>query len=293
MAKSAGFSLVEILVVMAILALLSAISFTGIQSVREASRRTVCLSQMGQVCLALQHFEASNGSLPPTIVVNRVHTNLHWQAMILPYVEQANLFDEVNSESLRFIYGHPHQLTTVPLFQCPSNPDQNLLILDKFDRSFAFTDYCGVAGVDIENSNLGIFPVSFLKLAHRVRLADVTDGLTNTLCFGERPPNPLGRGYGRWLGSQQTSLATIGVFEKYDPFPFNHDGSFTSCLNGPIGFRYGERGMPCSALHHWSYHPGGANFARVDGSVDLVPYSVDPDVLKALATRDGGEALTF
>jgi prepilin-type processing-associated H-X9-DG protein len=291
MAKSAGLSLVEMLAVMTILTLLATISLAGIQSVRETSRRTVCCSQMAQVSLALHQFELSNGNLPPTITFSRVNSNLHWQAMALPFVEQANLFDEIKSEIalLREIYRHPHQLTTVPIFQCQSNPDQKLLIIDQANRSYAFTDYCGVAGVDIEKSTLGIFPVSVLRLAMRVRLADIFDGLSNTFCFGERPPNPAGKGYGRWLGSQETSLATIGVFEKYENF--NHDGSFTLCLKGPIGFRLGERGQPCSALHHWSYHPGGANFARMDGSVGFIPYSIDPEVLKALSTRDGGEAV--
>jgi prepilin-type processing-associated H-X9-DG protein len=175
------------------------------------------------------------------------------------------------------------------MFQCPSDLDHSSLVTDKFANSFAFTDYCGIAGVDLEHPSTGIFPVAISRLASRVRLEDIFDGLSNTFCFGERPPNPTDRGYGRWLGSQQTSLASIGVYERYENF--NATGSFTSCLDGPVGFRPGERGQPSSALHHWSYHPGGANFARIDGSVQMIRYSVDPKVLRALSTRDGFEPL--
>lgn len=284
-----GVSLFELLVVIGILTLLMGFLLTAVQSVRESSKRLHCQNQIRQIGLALHQFESQHGSLPQTIAVDRSSMGMFWQARLLPFLEETALYEEVQyelslSESIR---NHPHQLTTIPKLQCFSNPDRGLVIPAKFGNSFAFTDYCGMAGVSIDSGAEGVFPIRFDQVLNKVRFADITNGLSNTLAFGERPPNGTGRGYGIWLGGEHSSAASIGVFE--DAEPFNFLGIFDACLGGPIGFRQGKRGMPCSALHHWSYHPGGANFARVDGSIGFIEYAIDTETLKRLATRAPGQ----
>jgi hypothetical protein len=71
----------------------------------------------------------------------------------------------------------------------------------------------------------------------------------------------------------------------------NFATDLVGCEMTEFGYQPDERGGPCSWTHHWSFHPGGANFARADASIHFVPYATDRETLSALATRDGGESL--
>lgn len=78
----------------------------------------------------------------------------------------------------------------------------------------------------------------------------------------------------------------LGVREK------NIGGPYVpaSCPPGPYHFQPGRLDQPCDLFHFWSLHAGGANFLFADGSVHFLAYSAD-DILPALATRSGGEAI--
>ncbi len=111
--------------------------------------------------------------------------------------------------------------------------------------------------------------------------------------FEERPPNPAGQGYGSWLSSRDDLAATIGIFDTVDTAASlaGYAADLVGYNATDLGYQPGVRGGPCSWTHHWSFHPGGANFARADASIHFVPYATDRETLSALATRDGGESL--
>jgi prepilin-type processing-associated H-X9-DG protein len=121
-----------------------------------------------------------------------------------------------------------------------------------------------------------------------VRLAEVTDGASNTLMVGERPPSAdlvAGWWYAGWGQDKDGSTdMVLGVRElnvrRHYP---------TDCPPGPYDFGPGRLSDPCSAFHFWSVHPGGAHFLLVDGSVRFLRYPAAP-LMPALATRAGGEA---
>lgn len=145
----------------------------------------------------------------------------------------------------------------------------------------AFTDYLGVEGMDFASED------GVLYLNSRIRMLAITDGASNTLVVGERPPSSdhkLGWWYAGW-GQNRSGSAdlTLGVREVcVSPnYPF--------CPRGTYRFRRDPENTPCSAFHFWSFHPGGAHFLFADGSVHFLSYSSDP-ILPALATRAGGEA---
>jgi prepilin-type processing-associated H-X9-DG protein len=128
-----------------------------------------------------------------------------------------------------------------------------------------------------------------LFLDSHVRPTDVTDGLSNTLAFGERPPSPdslFGWWYAGWGQDKDgEGEMVLGARTK------NNQVWVSDCPVGPYHFQAGDRKNPCDTFHFWSFHTGGANFAFADGSVRFLSYSAD-GILPALATRAGGEAVT-
>jgi len=126
---------------------------------------------------------------------------------------------------------------------------------------------------------LGLFP--------GIRLSDITEGTSQTLMIGERPP-PDSLQAGWWYpgldayqqgfrGPNNAIILGSGVFYANDP-RLIRSGTF-----GP-----GRTDNPCDRYHLWSLHPGGANFLFADGSGRYLPYSAEP-LIMALASRSGGE----
>jgi prepilin-type processing-associated H-X9-DG protein len=146
----------------------------------------------------------------------------------------------------------------------------------------AVTHYLGVSGA---RDGSGVL---FMNSA--VRMADVRDGVSNTLAVGERPPSSDDH-FGWWYagvgqildGSLDTHLAAI---------QYNQTFRAPTCPNGPYTFQSGNANHLCDMFHFWSQHAGGANFLFCDGSVHFLPYSAAA-ILPMLATRAGGEAVSL
>jgi prepilin-type processing-associated H-X9-DG protein len=167
-----------------------------------------------------------------------------------------------------------------------------------------FTSYLGVSGSPSQAMG-GAWPNNVngvLWYYSRVRLTDITDGTSNTLMVGERPPSN-GYEYGVWfagpgydgmgtgdvvLGSTETDLV------NFLTSPGNAPGYSVSCpqpANNYTFYQNGDINDPCHQVHFWSLHTGGANFCMADGSVQFISYSVTPTTMAALMTRNGGEVL--
>jgi prepilin-type processing-associated H-X9-DG protein len=144
--------------------------------------------------------------------------------------------------------------------------------------------YLGISGIDYLGREGVLFQGS------GIRMADILDGTSSTLAVGERPPSP-DYWYGWWYaaegqapgsGSGDTVLGVCEVKAANAPFA-------SQCSRGPFQYAAGQVNEQCDFLHYWSLHPRGGNFAYADGSVHFVGYEIAPEVLKALATRAGGE----
>ena len=135
-----GFTLVELLVVISIIAVLAGLLLPAIQAAREAARRTQCISNQRQVALALLNYEQTNRSFPALrapLVPNdycgcfsdsppgigdprRRPTELTWVGFILPFMEQNTAWAEINAARL----GRPTQGLrdlVIPVMQCRSS----------------------------------------------------------------------------------------------------------------------------------------------------------------------------
>ena len=281
-----GVTLVEMLVVVSVLGILLALLLPAVQMAREASRRVRCANNENQIAIALHNHEAAFGYIPPTLTTFRGDSELlYWQARILGFLEEKALLDRVRQQVVQSvqIYSNESRKVNLPKFQCSSNPDMGLLVGSDIGFLFAYTDYCGVAGT---NSDDGVFPLAFNSGSEKgIRFRDITNGLSNTLWFGERPPSDADEGFGAWIGGQNSfgaSTYVLGDSSSFSHYPY-FQRECQSISN--LGFKQGKRGSRCDWTHHWSFHPGGANFSRADGSVFFLSYDTDIRTLSEMSLR--------
>jgi prepilin-type processing-associated H-X9-DG protein/prepilin-type N-terminal cleavage/methylation domain-containing protein len=300
-----GFTLIELLVIVAIIGALVALLLPAVQAARESARRMKCQNNLKQMGVALQQFHDAHGRFPPgcsqeeTAILPdnfgqpRPTDNLFmisWLARILPYVEQKAMFDRIKPGE--YAWWHPEEgdylnSKRMQLYLCPSNSLKEAVYTepDKPDLLIALTHYLAVNGED-----QFVFD-GMLYVNSTVRLAQVTDGASNTLMVGERPPAYegfagwwfAGSGWYPWFGAIDVVLGSnerIAVEGASRP-----DGHQSKYQPGTIKNDPDQE----HAWHFWSQHGNGANFVFTDGHVRLIPYSVGDNVMRAHATRNKGE----
>jgi prepilin-type N-terminal cleavage/methylation domain-containing protein len=292
-----GFTLVELLVVIAIIGLLVALLLPAVQAAREAARASQCKNHLKQLGLALHQYHDAHGRLPPGWLANQPEgvPGWGWTAALLPYLEQRNLDETLIKRNLA-IAEPANQLareTPVSVLYCGSDWHPKIVTIfgggsaaeeeeeqagEEGDFAaktvdagtpllrIARSNYVGVFGVsEIEESPAAGEGVFFFH--SRTRLAEVTDGLSNTLFIGERDAQ---RGNSLWAGVVQGANAAmarvVGIADHAPNDPHHHFDDFAS------------------------YHPGGVHFLAGDGSVQRINNQIDMNVYQALCTRGGGEA---
>jgi prepilin-type processing-associated H-X9-DG protein/prepilin-type N-terminal cleavage/methylation domain-containing protein len=284
-----AFTITELIVVIAIIALLLGLLLPAIQNVREAASRAKCINNIKQIVLACHSYHDTQSAFPPGMSGPQTKTPyMSWLTHILPFIEQQALWDSTTiaySQIPDFTVNPPHigNSTVISLYQCP-----DLLIHTSIvplpSLTVTFTTYLGVAGGQATVPD-GIFFQNSI-----VKLTDITDGSSNTICLGERHTSPDSSGYyyfGWWYAGTGQSLDGSGDYLLWSLETNRSPRLFACPLNG-YQYRPGQSSNPCDLLHFWSPHPGGANFGFADGSVKLFPYSAS-NVLPAISTRAGGE----
>ncbi len=279
--------------VIAIIGVLIGLLLPAVQRVRGAAAKTSCHNNLKQLALSLHGYHDATGAFPPGLSRSTdagKYPFLGWPARVLPWVEQGAIWAEVvrafvTDPNPNDFYGYQPHLTLlatpVTVFNCPSDPRLPGPVVAKGTRA-AFTSYLGVEGVNQRDRSGLLFADS------AVRMTAITDGASQTLVLGERPPATdldLGWWYRGW-GQQQDGSAEmlLGALEL--------NTSLSNCGSVPQGFGAGRIGDQCDALHFWSLHTGGGNFAMADGSVRFIEYAAAP-VIPALSTRAGGEVATL
>ncbi|MBX9578826.1 MAG: DUF1559 domain-containing protein [Gemmataceae bacterium] len=286
--RRAGLSLVEVVVVIGIVGLLVGLTLPAVQKVREAAARSRCQNNLRQLALGLHQYAAAHPALPPG-VSNAGPADpfpfMGWHARLLPFLEQDALWAEAvaaYAADRDFLHDPPHRGLTLslPVLGCPLDPRTLSPQVVAYETIRGLTSYPGVEGTNADR------PDGMLYLNSGVRLVEVTDGTSNTLLVGERPPSAdmaLGWWYAGW-GQAKDGEAEMVLGVKTRPKHHSFDGC------GGRARRYGPGRLDdqCSALQFWSPHPGGANFAFADGAVRFVGYAA-ADLLPALATRAAGD----
>jgi prepilin-type N-terminal cleavage/methylation domain-containing protein/prepilin-type processing-associated H-X9-DG protein len=291
--RRGAFTLIELLVVIAIMAVLVGLLLSAVQQTRAAAARIKCQNNLKQIGLAFQMYHDTQGSLPPghrSLTAAQTMPWSGWPLSLLPNVEQPALFANAQAAyrlTRNPFLNPPHTglATVVSIYVCPSDASAASAQRGKNTEVLAaFTDYLGVSGKNYSTRDGVLFQNS------HIRFADISDGTSNTLLAGERPPSSDFE-FGWWyagIGQKFTGSAEmiLGV-QEVNLMPVTP----TSCGPGASSYSPGRVGSPCNTFHFWSYHPGGANFLFVDGSVHFLPYST-ASIMVPLATRAGGEVIS-
>jgi prepilin-type N-terminal cleavage/methylation domain-containing protein/prepilin-type processing-associated H-X9-DG protein len=283
-----GLTIIELLVVMAIIGLLLAIIVPAVQAARESARNLECrnkLRSLGLTCLA---FHDSRGYFPRNTVRPRGTTAINGEP-------PGNLWPWTNGSYESWCRQIMPQLDrpqaiaqdAVSMIACPSDPrGTNYKI-----PTYGFTWYVGVYSNE-NNENDGIFvDDSGLDRKFTVSVADVTDGTSNTIMLGERAPPADGQ-WGWWDSrccTEDTISPIVGDTTRYSW------GSSGVCPN-PAYYRSADARDNCTFNSLSSFHVAGGNFCMADGSVRTIAYHVantrcgSKTLLEALASRRGGES---
>ncbi|MBI1831625.1 MAG: DUF1559 domain-containing protein [Planctomycetes bacterium] len=286
--KRGGVTLIELLVVIGIIAVLIALLAPAVQKVRASAARSECANNLRQVGLAVQQYHDKSRALPPGMRVKTGMRFSSWLTQILPFVDQQNLWTTTLAayqQAPSPFKNPPHVglATVIPVYVCPADSRALVPQLAARDKIMvAFTSYLGVSGKDLTTRDGVLFRDS------QIRIADITDGVSNTLLAGERPASADFQ-FGWWyagVGQRATGSAdsVLGVYEQ-NALPVRAG----SCAPGYYPFGPGSIGNECDMFHFWSRHPGGGHFLLADGSVRFLSYDA-ASILPALASRAGGES---
>jgi prepilin-type N-terminal cleavage/methylation domain-containing protein/prepilin-type processing-associated H-X9-DG protein len=302
-----GFTLVELLVVIAIIGVLVSLLLPAVQAARESARRMQCQNNLKQIALGCHNFHDTHGKFPsgglaPTVTPGSQFSVL---AQLLPFIEQGNVHDLIDFKApANDPLNTNARMSKIATFLCPSDGRDNPM-----PASGAATNYMANTGtlpffvIPGQMNYNGVFYVN-----HAVRFADITDGTTNTALFSERlmadgsnaivskvedvffhPGNPAtaDEAHAICLTVDITNLAN--QFPLFMGAPWLHHQHRYHHISPPNGRSCGYFVVGKSTMPPSSRHPGGVNVALGDGSVRLIPNSVDLLAWRALGTRNGGE----
>lgn len=287
-----GFTLVELLVVIAVIGGLVAILLPAVQAAREAARRTSCTNHLKQIGLAILQYTDLYGGFPPSSTSqidfgvwspNPAGYHLHsWASLILPLLEEANLNDQVNYKvSALAAANYTVASQQIAIYRCPSftgNEFCQAEVYTKLSPRFATRNYAALGATTI--GNLWQQPDGVIYPRVSTRYVDVTDGLSNTLIVVETCEPDIAV----WIDGGTAAVAT----HPYDESNAPSYALAQSALNYQPYFAGNGQGIDAQ-FGPSSMHPRGAVHLVGDGSARFVSDSIDAATYDALVTRAGGE----
>ncbi len=333
MEPSGGFTLVELLVVIAIIGVLVGLLLPAVQAAREAARRMSCQNNVKQIGLSMHNYESVHRRFPPAGIIRSstaINTNAAWSihGRILPYLEQANLYQSIN---LDMPWDDQAVLSglKLPVYACPSDPNSDnprdvspKLASPLFPTNYGFNlgswlvydPITGQAGDGVFGPNM------------RIGFNGVTDGTSSTLMVAEVKARQY---YGRnepVVGGLEMPAATEAAVAAKVPQSYVwcrpnghtewpdarvHHHGFTTALapNGKLKLSNTSNQCPAgvdidytsqqeatsttnptfAVITSRSYHTGVVNVGLVDGSVRSASQNIDLLTWRRLGTRSGGE----
>ena len=333
-----AFTLVELLVVITIIGILIALLLPAVQAAREAARRMQCSNNLKQLSLAMLNYEQQNNRLPV------FSNNFTPQVFMLPFLEQQALYDMLQVE-LAVSDREPLRTavaTIVSTFVCPSDTEDVIHIyspsaggsagkvfstpLTAAGANYAINGSSG-KGTAVENIDVfvvspasGVIPDGICYMNANLRVADIRDGLSNTVAFSESLRGPCDTPDASTIPDLQVygcSISTVDIMGIAAQCDNNDPSAALAARSGWNGIRMVQwfmsnqeagsimkaRFTPNNAVpdlnfkRYWvnaarSRHPGGVNCGFCDGSTRFIGDGIDQTTWHALWTRDGGEVVS-
>ncbi|MDZ7616611.1 MAG: DUF1559 domain-containing protein [Patescibacteria group bacterium] len=308
-----GFTLVELLVVIAIIGTLIALLLPAVQAAREAARRMQCSNHMKQISLAMHSYESAHKRFPPGHLETgydgpSYRHQFTFAAYILPFIEQQNVYNMIDFKlASADAANKPAGAIRIDTFICPSDP-----IFEGYpEDGYAPTNYLANQGIKAacrlncptDNACTGVFGHNTF-----MRGSAITDGLSNTLCVSETLKGdgnvatladnfiiiPSGSSFTADDIDEAQSLvpnSSIRACRWIDGKTYYNMFNASRSPNDPRVDCMGP-GNGLSNFAARSAHPGGVNASMMDGSVRFLPDSLDVNVMQALGTAAGGEAVS-
>jgi prepilin-type N-terminal cleavage/methylation domain-containing protein/prepilin-type processing-associated H-X9-DG protein len=339
MPRRRGFTLIELLVVIAIIAILMALLLPAVQQAREAARRAECKNHLKQLGIALHNYESTHRTFPPNLVpggTNYRYSAGNWGvlAYLNPYLEQIAIYNLMNLNAPTYAPVAPFDIadpnnriaagTIVPLFLCPSDRGQS--VGSGYGVSaLAPTNYVANQGTGLKTTPAGArhgspYEADGVFFADsRVRIADITDGTSNTACMSESllgdgaesaagptPPADIQRVYA-WLSPVDTMSDTacaspsLWNLQRRRQFAwysgeircasYNHyyvpNINRWDCVSNAPSLGFTAIGWKAAR----SPHEGGVHLLLCDGSVRFISENIHGPTWLALGTRAGNEII--
>ena len=279
-----GFTLIELLVVIAIIAVLIALLLPAVQQAREAARRTQCRNNMHQLGLALHNYHDTHMIFPPGVTKPAAHRSgawgTTWMTLILPFVDEAALFNAYNCNLPHNAGGNNTARGQVlGQYLCPTDSTST-----------------GVAGGDGDNcySGNGGRRVSYacdnafywetpaaerglFQIDSNCRIRDIRDGTSQTFAVGEKTRGNDNGGNGWADGSYDAAIKCCGCPGSASCYTYSHQ------LNSLTAITLGRS--------FYSHHEGGAFFLFCDGAVRFISENIDGGTYRSLSSVAGNEII--
>lgn len=301
-----GMTLVELLVVIAVIGILVALLLPAVQAARESSRRSMCLNNLRQVGLAVLNYEGQQKKFPPGKQYSAPRTDpttfaYSWSCVILSHLEEGAVQEQLNFKKPMIDPANlPAASQVIPVFLCPSasrleehrSPDGRIFNLNgQAGEGLGCMDYLGVSGPDKDKDNpasgelygsqrgilignKGLPDEEKIQVPPAITVARITDGTSKTImvveCTGRGADVNKEGGVkslnGAWASGGNVSHIKKGVNEEVPPLVWEDERVFSD-------------------------HPAGSHALLADGSVHFMSKSMEAGTLRSLCSRDGGETI--
>jgi prepilin-type N-terminal cleavage/methylation domain-containing protein/prepilin-type processing-associated H-X9-DG protein len=289
----AGFTLVELLVVVAVIGILIALLLPAIQAAREAGRRSQCANNLKQMGLAADQYLDAYGAFPASWV-NGVES-VAWARSLLPFLEHSALYNSWNP-SIGYLQGANGNFAAayLPVYKCPSatSPPVYAYSYSGYPPLYGTNDYKGCDGVEGMDPILQAWGRNYwipgVVSRNPVAISKILDGLSHTILLVES------LGGANILGPNGGPAPVNEIWYPTDGAWVGRAFSGLSPTSDAAYFGASSCNINCSNMYDfgpYALHPGGAQVVLCDGSVHFLDQSLDPYTLCCMYAYDDGQPL--